>query len=215
MEVFMIDDLELKRTWAVQRFLDGEKPEAICASLGCSKAWLYKWINRCLEGDPFWVESLSRPPLINPTHTSPEIEEVVKLVRLNLYNQDLFCRAQAINWEMEDLGVQPLPSLRTINRILSRRGLTHRRTGRYESKGALAPDAVSSLIDHILSLCRIAWIDNLEIHDVAAGLSHGLGIPAVDSLILAGFLVNGSETIYTTDAHLEKCIKKGVRVIKI
>ena len=48
-----------------------------------------------------------------------------------------------------------------------------------------------------------------------AGLSHGLGIPAVDSLILAGFLLNGSETIYTTDAHLEKYVNKGVQVIKL
>jgi transposase InsO family protein len=135
----MIDDLELKRTTAVQRFLDGEKLESICVSLGCSKTWLYKWVNRCLEGDPFWVESRSRRPLINPTHTSPEIEEIIKLVRLNLYNQDLFCGAQAIHWEMEDLGVQPLPSLRTINRILSRQGLTHRRTGRYEAKGTPYP----------------------------------------------------------------------------
>jgi predicted nucleic acid-binding protein len=86
---------------------------------------------------------------------------------------------------------------------------------RLSLKGVLVPEVVSSLIDHILSLCHIAWIDNLEIHDVAAGLSHGLGIPAVDSLILAGFLLNGSETIYTTDAHLEKYIKKGVRVIKL
>ena len=135
----MIDDLELKRTWAVQRFLKGEKSESICISLGCSKSWLYKWVNRCLEGDPFWVESQSRRPLINPRHTSPEIEEIVKLVRLNLYNQDLFCGAQAISWEMEDLGVQPLPSIRTINRILNRQGLTHRRTGRYESKGKPYP----------------------------------------------------------------------------
>jgi putative transposase len=139
MEVSMIDDLELKRTWAVQRFLNGEKSESICASLGCSKSWLYKWVNRCLGGDPFWVESQSRRPLVNPRHTPPEIEEIVKLVRLNLYNQDLFCGAQAISWEMEELGVQPLPSMRTINRILNRQGLTHRRTGRYESKGKLYP----------------------------------------------------------------------------
>jgi hypothetical protein len=52
--------------------------------------------------------------------TSLEIEEVVKMIRLNLYNQDLFCGAQAILWALEDLGVKPLPSLRTINRILSR-----------------------------------------------------------------------------------------------
>ena len=36
---------------------------------------------------------------------------------------------------LEDLGVKPLPSLRTINRILSRNDLTHRRTGKYEAEG--------------------------------------------------------------------------------
>jgi len=41
------------------------------------------------------------------------------MVRLNLYNRDLFCGAQAILWEMEELEVRPLPSPRTINRILS------------------------------------------------------------------------------------------------
>ena len=68
-----------------------------------------------------------------------EIEEVVKLVRLNLYSRDLFCGAQAILWELEDLGVSPLPSLRTINRILKRNDLTHRRTGKYEPKGTPYP----------------------------------------------------------------------------
>jgi transposase InsO family protein len=68
-----------------------------------------------------------------------EIEEIVKLVRLNLYNRDLFCGAQAIQWEMEELKVQPLPSIRTINRVLGRQGLTHRRTGRYEAKGTIYP----------------------------------------------------------------------------
>jgi hypothetical protein len=67
------------------------------------------------------------------------------MVRLNLYNQDLFCGAQAILWEMEDLGVKPLPSIRTINRILSRHELTHRRTGKYEAKGTLYPKLPSIL----------------------------------------------------------------------
>jgi transposase InsO family protein len=61
------------------------------------------------------------------------------LTRLSLYNQDLFCGAQAISWELEEQNVQPLPSLRTINRILSRNDLTHRRTGRYEPKGVPYP----------------------------------------------------------------------------
>ena len=89
---------------------DGESPESICTSLGKSKSWLYKWIERHLENDDSWSESRSRRPLSVSNHTPTEIEEIVKMVRLNLYNQDLFCGAQAIHWEMEELGVKPLPS---------------------------------------------------------------------------------------------------------
>jgi transposase InsO family protein len=42
------------------------------------------------------------------------------------------------------MGVHPLPSLRTINRILDRNGLTHRRTGRYEAKGVVYPKLTTS-----------------------------------------------------------------------
>ncbi|HME42157.1 MAG TPA: PIN domain-containing protein [Syntrophorhabdales bacterium] len=86
---------------------------------------------------------------------------------------------------------------------------------RLSLRGALEEDAVNRLIDNVLSLCHISWLDNVEIHSLAATLSHGLGIPAVDSLILAGFITNGSETIYTTDSHMEKYVKKGVQVIKL
>ena len=64
-------------------------------------------------------------------------------MRLHLYNQGLFCGAQAISWELEALRVSPLPSLRTISRILRREGLTHRRTGRYEAKGKAYPKLVA------------------------------------------------------------------------
>jgi len=80
-----------------------------------------------------------------PHRTPSEIEEIIKMVRLNLYNQDLFCGAQAILWEMEDLGAKPLPSIRTINRILAKNELTHRRTGKYEAKGTTYPALPSTL----------------------------------------------------------------------
>lgn len=86
---------------------------------------------------------------------------------------------------------------------------------RLSLRGALEEATVNGLIDNIMSLCHICWLNNVEIHNVAASLSHGLGIPAIDSLILAGFILNGSETIYTTDSHMEKYVKKGVRVIKL
>ena len=49
----------------------------------------------------------------------------------------------------------------------------------------------------------------------AAGLSHGLGIPAVDALILAGFIQEKAGTIYTTYSHLKAYNKKGMKIINL
>jgi putative transposase len=141
----MEEENKQQRIFAVQRFKRGESSESICTSLGKSRSWLYKWISRHLENDESWSDSHSRRPLRVSMYTPTEIEEIVKMVRLNLYNQDLFCGAQAIHWELEELGVKPLPSIRTINRILSRNDLTHRRTGKYEAKGTAYPKLPSLL----------------------------------------------------------------------
>jgi transposase InsO family protein len=107
--------------------------------LGYSRDWFYKWLNRYRTGDEKWFKEQSRRPIQNPNRTPQEIEELVQYIRLDLYNEGLFCGAQAIQWEMEDQGIKPLPSQRTIARILARRELTHRRTGRYEPKGVKYP----------------------------------------------------------------------------
>lgn len=135
----MKNDNQQQRIWAVRRFLKGEKPASICASLKRCKSWLYKWVKRHIHGDERWSQSRSRRPLTTPAHTLAEIEEIIKMLRLSLYNRNMFCGAQAIRWEMEDWEVKPLPSIRTISRILSRHGLTHRRTGIYVAKGKAYP----------------------------------------------------------------------------
>lgn len=71
------------------------------------------------------------PTFTNPLYTAAEIEEIVTMVRLNLYNKGLLCGAQAIRHQLDQLRIRPLPSLRAINRILCRHGLTHGRTGHY------------------------------------------------------------------------------------
>ena len=138
-------DEKKQRILAVRRFRAGEKPEAICSSLGRSRSWLYKWLQRYSDQDNSWSSNLPRCPVNVANRTPAEIEEIIKFVRLNLYNRDLFCGAQAILWELEDQGISPLPSLRTINRILKRNDLTHRRTGKYEPKGTPYPKLPSLL----------------------------------------------------------------------
>lgn len=127
------------RRRAIERYLRGEKPRTICVGLGRTEPWFYKWLKRFRQGDPDWYQEHSRKPLQLALRTSKEIEEIVKLARLELYNRGEFCGAQAIRWWLEDQQVQPLPCMRTINRVLARHGLTHRRTGRYEPKGKRYP----------------------------------------------------------------------------
>lgn len=128
-----------ERAAAVQRYLAGENPVSICASLGKSRRWLYKWAARMTQDESACYEDLSRRPLSSPHRTPEEIEQIVELVRLSLYNKVVFCGREAIRWELEDMNVQPLPSSRTIGRILRRRELTNKRTGRYEAKGTKYP----------------------------------------------------------------------------
>jgi len=129
-----------QRVVAVQRYRAGESPQSICASLGKTKPWLYKWVSRYTPRDPAWCDDQSRRPRMSPFRTPAEIERIVEMVRLNLHNKGDFSGSQAIQWEMIDMEVQPVPSLSTIGRILRRRELTHRRTGRYTPKGKKYPE---------------------------------------------------------------------------
>jgi transposase InsO family protein len=134
---------EKERQQAIQRSLMGQSPSAICASMGYSRDWFYKWLRRFEAGDPDWFRNRSRRPHRNPARTSREIKEEVITVRRQLVEQGLFHGDQAIRWELEDKGVEPLPSLRTIGRILVREGLTRRAKGRYEPKGKKYPAPIA------------------------------------------------------------------------
>ncbi len=61
-----------------------------------------------------------------------EIEECVVCVRLELYNSPFPYGPKAIRKKLKTYHVEPLPSESTIARILSRRYLTHGRTGYYK-----------------------------------------------------------------------------------
>ena len=72
-------------------------------------------------------------PWKKPTklHTPIEIEEIVVMERLYLYNRGISYGAKAISRMLQQKAIRPLPSITTINRILSRNHLTNRRTGYY------------------------------------------------------------------------------------
>jgi len=86
---------------------------------------------------------------------------------------------------------------------------------RLSLKGGLSVAAVQLTIEAILAVCQVVWINNCEVLDDAARLSHGSAIPAVDAIILASLLQAGVQTIYSTDRHIQSFKKKGVGIINL
>ena len=139
------------RKLAIERYSSGEQITSIARSMGYSRKWVYKWIERHDSSDEAdgWNQSRSSCPQSSPRQLTVNVVEAVKMVRLSLYNKGLFCGAQAIEWELREQGVEPVPSLRSINRILSREELTHRRTGSYEPKRKKYPVLVANEVNQV------------------------------------------------------------------
>lgn len=77
--------------------------------------------------DPMYGEQ----PVYPPTLSREEMEEVLVMERLHLYNHLKPCGASALRRLLSNLGVRDLPSVSTIGRILAQRCLTNGRTGYY------------------------------------------------------------------------------------
>jgi putative transposase len=116
------------RLEAVRRYQTVESATDICRSLGKSRKWFYKWLQRKaeLEQDPGLKQAHNRTP--------PEIKKAVAEARKKLQKTKYAqIGVNAINRELYLQGIALLPAS-TINRILVREGLIRKKASRV-SKG--------------------------------------------------------------------------------
>jgi putative transposase len=111
---------EHRRQQAIARYLAGDKIEAICREMHCSKSWLYKWKARYQANDPGWAERLTTRPKSSPSHTPQPIEQAVVTLHRMLVQSGKRGSAASVQEQLRQQGIAPLPSLRTISRILQR-----------------------------------------------------------------------------------------------
>ncbi len=111
---------EQRRQRAIDRYLAGDPIEDICRELACSKSWLYKWRDRYRVTDPSWSAAQSRRPRTTPTKTPQRIAQVVVALRQALAQHGKDCGAASIQQALAQQGIEPVPSQRTIYRILHR-----------------------------------------------------------------------------------------------
>jgi len=129
------------RKEAVRRRLAGESPERIARSLGRSRRWVAKWVDRHDPANASWAAGAKRGPERAPHRTAAETEALVLAVRERLVaNPWAQIGAEAIAWELEKLGAEP-PPRRTIERILARGGASNSPRGsrRRQAKGVPYP----------------------------------------------------------------------------
>src|SRR2546425_5708966 len=115
---------EQRRKQAVVRYLAGDKIEAICRDLHCTKSWLYKWKARYQADDPGWATGRSTQPRRKPNQTPQLLAQHVVTLRRTLVQSGAQGSAAAIQQGLTQQGIAPIPSLRTIYRILQRHAQT-------------------------------------------------------------------------------------------
>ena len=111
---------EQRRQQAVVRYLAGDNIEAICRDLHCAKSWLYKWKARYQTDAPTWAKGLSTQPRHKPSQVPQRIEPRVVELRRTLGQRGQHGSAASIQQELEQQGIKPIPSLRTLYRMLQR-----------------------------------------------------------------------------------------------
>jgi putative transposase len=88
--------------------------------------------------NPAWAQSRSRAPHHVTAKTPPDVERLVCEIRQRLVQTRYAQRGSfAIQWQLQQLCVQPLPAIWTINRILRRHGLAGKRA--YQVRGTPYP----------------------------------------------------------------------------
>ena len=111
---------EHRRHQAIARYLAGDPIEAICRDLHCAKSWLYKWKARYQADDPGWATRRSTQPRHTPNPTPQPVAQRIVTLHRTLVQSGQRGSAAAIQQALQQQGFEPVPSLRTISRILQR-----------------------------------------------------------------------------------------------
>jgi transposase InsO family protein len=124
-----MNDEYTARQRAITLRLAGRPVKYICQALGRSEFWFHKWWRRYLDFGSHGLYDLTRAHQAS-TRIPPELERTILSVRRRLQahaqprTRYALVGASAILAELKALNVRPLPSTRTIERVLQRHGIT-------------------------------------------------------------------------------------------
>jgi transposase-like protein len=109
-----------RRHQALDKYLADDKGEDICRHLACSKSWLYQWRSRYDATNPAWAQERSTRPKHSPTPTPEHVAQAIVSLYETLRHNGTGGSVTAIMRALTQHGIEPVPSRRTIYRIVRR-----------------------------------------------------------------------------------------------
>lgn len=124
-------DEKERRRQAIAALRSGRKASEVCRELGRSREWLAKWRRRFDAEGEAGLRSRPRAHRSHPRTTPARVVRAIvrardRLERHGRGREFAGLGADAVAWELELARVRPLPSRRTIERVLARSGRTAR-----------------------------------------------------------------------------------------
>jgi transposase len=102
--------------------VEGRSKSAVAREYGVTRFWVQTLVKRFETEGETAFDPRSRRPHHNPRAVSLEVEDQIVRLRKQLSKQGLDAGAETIAAHLPAVGVQPVPAVSTIWRILSRRG---------------------------------------------------------------------------------------------
>jgi hypothetical protein len=109
-----------RRHQALDRYRADEKIEDICRHLACAKSWRYQWRQRYDAATPAWGQERSTRPQHSPTQTPEHVAPAIVSLYATLRHNGTGGSATAIMQARTPQGIEPVPSRRTMYRIVRR-----------------------------------------------------------------------------------------------
>jgi transposase len=114
--------MSLARLVITSVMLGGRSKSEVAREYGVSRVWVQKLVHRYEREGLAAFEPRSRRPRSNPRTVSLEVEELIIRLRKTLTTKGVDAGAETIAAHLQGEGVNPVPAVSTIWRILCRRG---------------------------------------------------------------------------------------------
>jgi hypothetical protein len=116
----MTQHSEQRRQQAIDTYRAADKVEDICRQLACAKSGLDTWRNRYEANNPVWAQERSKSPKRHPPQPPEHIAQAVVSLHLTLHHHSTDGGVVAIIQALAQQGGEPVPSRRTMYRLLRR-----------------------------------------------------------------------------------------------